>query len=166
MGSGKSFFGDLLSGVLNVSNIDLDHFLEKKENKKIDKIFQEDGEEYFRKKEKEYLLELIDQEKKCIISCGGGTPVFLDNMNNMNANGITIYLKRNPDFLYNYLLKSESNRPIFDNLLNKEKFLKHLEEREFFYLKSKLIVHCEHFSSSKEIIHNIKIQLNDYRFKK
>ena len=112
------------------------------------------------------MLELINKKDNYIISCGGGTPVFFNNMKKMNSNGITIYLKRNSDFLYNYLLNSKFKRPVFDTLLSKENFLIHFREREFFYLKSKLIIYCDNFLSTKEIIENIKSQLYDYRFKK
>ena len=166
MGSGKSFFGNLLANELNIPNLDLDCFLEEKEMIKIDDIFKESGESYFRKQENKYLLELINRTDKYIISCGGGTPVFFNNMKKMNSNGITIYLKRNSDFLYNYLLNSKQKRPVFDSLLSKENFLIHFRKREFFYLKSKLIIHCDNFFSTKEIIENIKSQLYGYRFKK
>ena len=166
MGSGKSFFGNLLANELNMPNLDLDCFLEEKEIIKIDDIFKESGESYFRKQENKYLLELINRTDKYIISCGGGTPVFFNNMKKMNSNGITIYLKRNSDFLYNYLLNSKQKRPVFDRLLSKENFLIHFRKREFFYLKSKLIIHCDNFLSTKEIIENIKSQLYGYRFKK
>ena len=166
MGSGKSFFGKNLSDALNISNIDLDLFLEKKENMKIVDIFQQKGEDYFREIENKYLLELIYNKEKYIVSCGGGTPCFFNNIADMNANGVTIYLKRNSDYLYNYLLSSKYKRPVFEMFSSKESFLAHFQEREFFYLKSKLIIHCDNFLSNKEIIENIKNQLYDYRFKK
>tara|TARA_B100000902_G_scaffold66598_1_gene72986 strand:+ start:253 stop:777 length:525 start_codon:yes stop_codon:yes gene_type:complete len=166
MGSGKSFLGKILARYMQIANIDLDAFLQKRESMEINKIFTEKGESYFRVKENKYLLELIKNKNSHIISCGGGTPFFFNNMEIMNKNGITIYLKRDSEFLYNYLLKSISKRPVFDSLNSKEKFFKHFEEREFFYLKSKLIINCDNFLSSEEIIQNIKSQLYDYRFKK
>ncbi len=166
MGSGKSFFGKKLSDALSITNIDLDFFLEKKENMKIVDIFQQKGEKYFREIEKKYLLELMSDTEKYIISCGGGTPCFFNNITDMNTNGVTIYLKRKSDYLYNYLLNSKSKRPVFELLSSKENFLTHFQEREFFYLKSKLIIHCDNFLSNKEIIENIKNQLYDYRLKK
>ena len=156
MGSGKSFFGKKLSDALSITNIDLDFFLEKKENMKIVDIFQQKGEKYFREIEKKYLLELMSDTEKYIISCGGGTPCFFNNITDMNTNGVTIYLKRKSDYLYNYLLNSKSKRPVFDMFSSKESFLKHFQEREFFYLKSKFIIHCDNFSSPNKIIENIK----------
>ena len=166
MGSGKSFLGKILARYIKIANLDLDSFLQKKESMGINKIFKEKGESYFRIQENKYLLELIKNKNSYIISCGGGTPFFLNNMEIMNKNGITIYLKRDSDFLYNYLSKSILKRPVFNSLRSKENFIKHFEEREFFYLKSKLIINCNNFLLPEEIIQNIKSQLYDYRFKK
>ena len=166
MGSGKTFLGNILAKNMKINNIDLDNFLEGKEGMEINKIFNEKGEGYFRNKENKYLLELINNKNSSIISCGGGTPFFLNNMQIMNKKGITIYLKRDTGFLYNYLSKSCLKRPVFDRLKSKENFINHFLEREFFYLKSKLIINCDNFLSSEGIIQNIKHQLYDYRFKK
>ena len=77
MGSGKSFLGKILARYMQITNIDLDAFLQKRESMEINKIFTEKGESYFRVKENKYLLELIKNKNSHIISCGGGTPFFL-----------------------------------------------------------------------------------------
>tara|TARA_B100000683_G_C12453362_1_gene541083 strand:- start:461 stop:991 length:531 start_codon:yes stop_codon:yes gene_type:complete len=166
MGAGKSFFGKALSEYLSLPNFDLDLIIEKDSSMSIDKIFKDFGENYFRSLEEKKLSELINNYENYIVSCGGGTPYYSNNLNKMNKHGITIYLKRNPDYLYEYLSKSKSKRPIFSSLANKENFVLHFEQREFVYLQSKIIIDCDNYLSNSEIVENIKNQLNDYRFKK
>ena len=55
MGSGKTFWGRKLSQKLSLPFFDLDEQVVNSENKSINQIFEGDGEEYFRQKEKEVL---------------------------------------------------------------------------------------------------------------
>ena len=85
MGSGKSTLGKILAQEQEMNFIDFDHFLEEKEGKSIAKIFEERGEIYFRKKESEYLNELLQGYDNTIISLGGGTPCYGDAMERIKA---------------------------------------------------------------------------------
>ena len=80
MASGKSAVGQQLSDKLNIKFIDLDFYIETGEAASITSIFKTKGEIYFRKKESEYLQELLDLNNDCIISLGGGTPCYGNNM--------------------------------------------------------------------------------------
>ena len=90
--SGKSTFGKSIANALSLNHVDLDQVIEGNTNKSISTIFKLYGEKYFREIERDALHELLDRSNTYIISCGGGTPCFYDNMNRMNAVGLTIFL--------------------------------------------------------------------------
>lgn len=115
MGSGKSVVGRKLSSATGLSFIDLDNYIRKKEDKTINEIFDEEGEDYFRQTEHRLLKEIIEKDN-FILSCGGGTPCFLDNMSLMKKNGITIYLQMSVGALHSRLLKSPDNRPLLKKI--------------------------------------------------
>ena len=83
MGSGKSTLGKKLAYNLKYNFIDLDTYIEEQEGRTINEIFNDDGEDNFRKLERVYLHRVIDIEN-VVISVGGGTPCFFDNMEQMN----------------------------------------------------------------------------------
>ena len=91
-GSGKSIFGKSLAAALDLNHVDLDQVIESKTNKSIDALFEIHGEAYFREIEKNALQELLEKSSTDILSCGGGTPCFYDNMSRMNAAGLTVFL--------------------------------------------------------------------------
>ncbi len=95
MGSGKTTIGKALSLALNMRFYDLDWYIENRMRKTIAHIFSERGEEGFRKIEYNMLHEVCEFED-VIISCGGGTPCHFDNMDYMNQQGETVYLKALP----------------------------------------------------------------------
>ena len=135
MGCGKSYIGSHLAKKLNMPFVDMDDFLEKKENRSIRKIFAEEGEVYFRQKEKESLSEMV-QFEKAIIATGGGTPCFFDNGDWMKMNGISVYLKTPIEVLIKNLERGIDKRPLLKGLSEKEleDFIENkLAEREVFY---------------------------------
>tara|TARA_B100001758_G_C18352200_1_gene580523 strand:+ start:308 stop:829 length:522 start_codon:yes stop_codon:yes gene_type:complete len=165
MGCGKSFFSKKLAKLLSQESIDLDFQIEKKEKKTISEIFLNKGENYFRKRESMELNLILKNKKDFILASGGGTPCFLKNIELMNRFGLTIYLKKDPNSLYNLLINSNQKRPIFDSFETKDEFFNNFNKREKFYLKSKLIIECD-FLSNSEILDQINNELNEYRFKK
>ncbi|MDD3723627.1 MAG: shikimate kinase, partial [Lutibacter sp.] len=80
MASGKSAVGRILSEKLNIQFIDLDSFIEEKEQLSISEIFETKGEIYFRKIEGIYLQELLNSKESTVISLGGGTPCYGNNI--------------------------------------------------------------------------------------
>lgn len=142
MGSGKSYWGKKLSASLALPRIDLDEEIVEKEGKRIAVIFEEQGETAFRKLEGQYLRILSEQEN-LLLSCGGGTPCYLDNMNFMNNNGLTVWLDVPVAIMVNRLKRSRNSRPLVKNLNDSElhTFIKNkLEERRGYYEKAQLIV--------------------------
>lgn len=115
-GSGKSTFGKKLAKDLNFAFIDLDQFIESQEKKTIPTIFYEEGEGAFRKLETHYLNEILDQGEGFVLSTGGGTPCFNDNMDLINRKAISIFLDIPVKIIHERLLKSDGDRPLFNGL--------------------------------------------------
>jgi len=137
MASGKSVIGKLLAEYLNYKFIDLDDFIEQKENLSIASIFSTKGEIYFRKVESLFLAELLkNNSNNMVLSLGGGTPCYGNNMEAIKKYSKSIYLKASIKTIYNRLLNESEKRPIVAQLPKEklEEFIaKHLFERTCFY---------------------------------
>lgn len=148
MGSGKSTVGKLLSEELNHKFYDLDQEIEKEYGLAISEIFARRGEIFFRKAERKMLQKLIDLDEDAIVSLGGGTPCYGDNMELLkNADSVrSIYLKLNIQTLLQRLKQEKEDRPMISHLeteeLLEEFIRKHLFERGFYYNQSELILDC------------------------
>ena len=119
MGSGKSHWANVWAANNGLNFIDLDKCIEEKENLSVLDIFDLKGEAYFRVVEAEALRETTKYEN-CVISCGGGTPCFSENMKWMNKNGFTIYLSANPPLLLSYIMNDTAKRPLVKNVNENE----------------------------------------------
>ena len=86
MGAGKTTVGKALARTLGLPFYDLDWYIESRMRKTVSQLFAERGEEGFRKIEHNMLHEVAEFED-VIISCGGGTPCFFDNMDYLNQQG-------------------------------------------------------------------------------
>ena len=139
MGAGKTTVGKALSKELGLQFYDLDWYIESRMHKTVAQIFEESGEEGFRQIEHNMLHEVAEFEN-VIVSCGGGTPCFFDNMEYMNRQGETIYLKATPEVLYDHLKMGKTVRPLLLNKTPEEVkvFIREqLEKREPYYAKAK-----------------------------
>ena len=139
MGSGKTTVGKALSKDMGIPFYDLDWYIESRMRKTVAQIFAERGEEGFRKIEYNMLHEVAEFED-VIISCGGGTPCFFDNMDYMNGQGETVYLKASPEVLYGHLKMGKTERPLLKNKTPEEMqvfIAEQLEKREPYYSKAK-----------------------------
>ena len=135
MGSGKTTVGKALSKATGMMFYDLDWYIESRRRKKVAEIFAEVGEEGFRKIEYNMLHEVAEFEN-VIISCGGGTPCFFDNIDYLNQQGDVVYLKATPETLYRHLLMAKVERPLLKGKSPDELIAyitHHLKEREPFY---------------------------------
>lgn len=145
MGAGKSAVGRALARRYGIEHIDLDWRIEQRFRTKIADMFAEIGEEGFRRRERNMLHEVMGMED-VVVSVGGGTPCFFDNMEQMNASGQTIYLQCDVDVLVERIMRSQNKRPIVANKTKEELIdfvSKHLAERESFYLKAQSIWNAE-----------------------
>ena len=159
MGSGKSIIGKDLSKYLNLQFYDSDKEIELKTNKSIRKIFEENGESYFRDIEEKICIELLTNDN-CVISLGGGSIINKKIRKAIKDNSYSIYLKVK---LKNLLkrLKSSNKRPLLNNILSKKEILENLyKDRRKFYEKANFIVNndCDKF----QVLEKIKSELNLY----
>ncbi|OIQ29750.1 MAG: shikimate kinase [Bacteroidetes bacterium MedPE-SWsnd-G2] len=164
MGAGKSTIGKNLANNLGLNFIDLDDFIIQKESLSIKDIFNTKGELYFRKVERKYLSEIMQSPNDFILSVGGGTPCYGDNLNliNENENSRSIYLKGSIPFLAIRLFNEKEQRPLIAHLKDMDQlteFLgKHLFERNQFYNKADQTIVIDNKSIS-EITEEIKATL-------
>ena len=161
MGSGKTTFGRLVAEQTGLNFIDTDSYIENQQHKTIPEIFAELGEEKFRELEQKCLNEVSGLEN-VIISTGGGMPCYFDNMELMNRNGETIYIRFTPEELTDRLKTTQiHSRPILGSIPAND-FLpfitKNLHKREPFYNQAKFIVR----GTDEDIIR----QINEYIRKK
>ena len=139
MGAGKTTVGKSLAKELGVPFYDLDWYIESRMRKTVAQIFAEKGEDGFRKIEYNMLHEIAEFED-VIVSCGGGTPCFFDNIDYMNQQGPVIYLKAEPEVLYKHLVMSKNDRPLLRGKSPEQliTFIREqLEKREPFYSKAR-----------------------------
>ncbi len=142
MGAGKTTVGKDLAKALGVTFYDLDWYIETRMRRTVKQIFDERGEEGFRKIERNMLHEVAEFEN-VVISCGGGTPCFFDNIDYMNRQGETIYLQATPQVLQAHLKMGKGVRPLLLNKTDEEAlaFMKEqLQQREPYYLKAKHVL--------------------------
>ena len=156
MGAGKTTLGKSLSTVMNLPFIDLDNFIESRQHKTVKEIFAEVGEEGFRQIERRALDE-VAQYEDVIISLGGGTPCFFDNMEVINAAGTSVYLKPSEEVLLKRLIKGKHKRPLLadksdDQIL--EVIRQQLAWREPYYLKAQIVFEASHLECKADIVKN------------
>ena len=138
MGSGKSYWAQKMAKWNKFVGYDLDQLIEMNEEKTIAEIFNEDGEDYFRKAEAK-ILRWFKEKKKFIIATGGGAPCFHDNMHWMKKEGIVIWLDESVDVLVKRLSPEKEQRPLIANLNDTEiaAFIENkLVERHAFYTQA------------------------------
>ncbi len=158
MGAGKTTIGKALAKELGVTFYDLDWYIESRMRKTVKQLFDERGEEGFRIIEHNMLHEVAEFEN-VVISCGGGTPCFFDNMDYLNAQGDTVYIKATPDVLFHHLQMGKGVRPL---LLNKtpDEILAFIHEqlkcREPFYSKAKHIIDVSLLDDFDKINNSVK----------
>lgn len=111
MGAGKTTVGKALAKDLGLTFYDLDWYIESRMHKTVKQIFDEQGEEGFRRIERNMLHEVAEFED-VIISCGGGTPCFFDNIDYMNRAGQTVFLDVRTDVLLRRLKAGKAKRPL------------------------------------------------------
>ena len=142
MGVGKTSLGSGLAENQNYDFIDLDRYIESNEKSKIQDIFNTKGEIYFRKTETQYLNEILESKTDFVLSLGGGTPVYANNMEQISQTDdvLSIYLKLDLKTLTERLFAERQKRPLiahYQDVNEFEEFVrKHLFERQQFYFQA------------------------------
>lgn len=162
-GSGKSTFGRKLAKTMEVDFLDLDQLIELKEKRKIPEIFNQDGEEAFRRIESKTLQEILEQEQSFVLASGGGCPCFNDNMSLIKESAASVYLDLPAESITNRLNNAQhQKRPMFEGM-DKGQILAKVNqlklERERFYNLADIKLTGEDFSAEiliHELIRQIK----------
>lgn len=146
MGSGKSHWGSQLAEQLHIDFFDLDDQIVQAENKTIPEIFTEKGEEYFRIREKEVLEQLIDDHPSMVLSVGGGTPCFFNNIELMKKKGCVVWLNTQVEVLLDRLIREKQKRPLLRNIDDadlRSYIVRKLNERRMYYEQAQVVIDNE-----------------------
>lgn len=152
MGCGKSTHGKKLAKLLNKPFIDLDNYIEKKEEATVDFVFKTKGEDYFREKESEYLKQVINRYPKAVVSLGGGASCFNNNISLLLKSGLMIYIEMPPETLHYRLTQSDNTRPLLQNKSAEEslEFIENLlHKREHYYRQAQITVNGVNLTAEK-----------------
>lgn len=157
MGAGKTTLGKVLAQKMGLTFYDLDEYIEDRFHRTIPQIFAESGESGFRELERRMLHEVAEFED-VIISCGGGTPCFFDNMDYMNTCGETVFLNASPEALKAHLLMGKTQRPLIQGKSPEEllDFIKDsLQKRLPYYKKAKHTLSIDVINTNEDITHYV-----------
>lgn len=159
MGAGKTTVGRQLALDLGLNFYDLDWYIEMRYHTTVAQIFAEKGEEGFREIERNMLHEVAEFED-VVLSCGGGTPCFFDNMEYLNTLAETVYLKCAPEVLAMHLKMGKVERPLIKGKSNEEllAYIKEsLAKREPYYSKAKHVLDVSLLDNYEKIKTTIKL---------
>lgn len=153
MGAGKTTLGKAFARAMGLTFVDLDWYIEERFHKTVGQLFAERGEEDFRQLEKRMLHEVAEFED-VVISTGGGTPCFFDNMDYMNTMGETIFLDVDVKVLFRRLKVAKQQRPLLAQK-NDEELMEFivgaLQKRMPFYTKAKQVFNAEKLEDRRQI---------------
>lgn len=142
MGAGKTTIGRTLAQLLGIEFYDLDWYIENRQRQRITQLFESRGEEGFRLVERNMLHEVAEFQD-IVLSCGGGTPCFYDNMDYINRCGTSVYLHATADVLIRHLRMAKSRRPLLEGKSAEQLALyiqQSLAQREPFYAQARYSV--------------------------
>ena len=157
MASGKTTFGRALARRSGLKHIDLDFYIEQRFHSTIRDIFATKGESEFRRIESAMLRE-VGEMTDVIVSCGGGTPCFGDNMDYMNSHGLTVCLQASEDIIANRIIDAGNKRPLMAGK-SKEQIIEtlrqHLEVRKPFYDRAAIIISGDRLENKSQITETV-----------
>jgi len=152
-GAGKTTLGRSLATLVSLPFYDLDKQIEKVEGLSVSEIFTSKGETYFRAKEAEVLRSLIDSADPVILSTGGGTPCFHENMDLMCTTGLTVFLDPSLEIIERRLA-SNRNRPLLQaepEIPLLEKLTRLKQERLSYYTRASLRITDDQITAERLI---------------
>jgi shikimate kinase len=154
MGSGKSSIGSIVSKKLEIDFIDVDKEIENKLGMKISKIFENEGEKYFREIEETITLKIL-KKSNIVISLGGGA--FLNNKikKEILENHISFWLNWDIKTLINRI-KNSQKRPVAFNA-SKNELTDLIKKRSMVYSKAMYKINCENLTKNEIVMNILKI---------
>lgn len=164
MASGKTTFGKALARKAGMQHIDLDFYIEQRYHSTIREIFASKGEAEFRRIEA-FVLREVGEMEDVIISCGGGTPCFGDNMDYMNSRGVTVCLTASDDVIADRIIQAGNKRPLMAGK-SREEILEtignHMQVRAPFYGKAKIIISGDLLENKSQIADTVDNFMKNY----
>lgn len=163
MASGKTTLGRALARRIGYNFIDLDFYIEQRYRKRIPEIFAELGEERFRDLEARMLRE-AGEFCDTVVSCGGGTPCFGDNMDYMLSAGTTVWLDSTVERICERIKVAKSRRPLLEGKNDEElrQFVEaHLAERLPYYSRATVRLPSDNLESRDDIAETIRSLLSN-----
>jgi len=154
MGSGKSSIGLLVAKKLKLNFIDIDNEIEKELGKKITAIFEENGEDYFRKIEEKITLKKLKLNSS-VISLGGGAFTNRNIRKEVLKNHLSFWLNLNNKILLDRI-KNSKKRPLVINLTDNE-IMNLIQKRSNIYAKALFEIKCDNLSKNEVVNKIIKI---------
>jgi shikimate kinase len=142
MGAGKTYWAKKISQSLKIPFFDLDEKIVEHAGKSISELFEIRREEGFRLLEKEVLYLLTESHETFVMSCGGGTPCYFNNIDYLKKNGTVVWINSSPENLYSRLLKEKDTRPLLMNISDedlKSFIVKKSASRKIFYEQANVI---------------------------
>ena len=161
MGSGKSSTGPILAEILKYKYVDLDVLIEKLTKKTIDKVFSEEGEEYFRDLETQCLQEII-KLPSVVVSTGGGVVLKKENWGFLRQ-GIIVWLDINKEIALNRLNSKDNIRPLLKGNID-IKYEEIFQTRKDIYAQADLRVEINNEgvkNVAKKILNALKKEINN-----
>ena len=158
MGAGKTTLGKAFARAMGLTFVDLDWYIEERYHKTVRQIFEERGEDGFRELEKRMLHETGEFEN-VVISVGGGTPCFFDNMDYMNSVGETVFLDVDVKVLFRRLKVAKQQRPLLANKTDEELMafiVEALQKRLPFYSRAKYVFNGERLEDRRQIQQSVE----------
>lgn len=158
MGAGKTTLGKAFARAMELTFVDLDWHIEERYHKTVRQIFAERGEEEFRELERRMLHEVGDFED-VVISVGGGTPCFFDNMDYMNQAGETVFLDVDVEVLFRRLKAAKQQRPLLADKSDEELtafIVEALQKRLPFYTRAKHTFNGEQLEDRQQIKQSVE----------
>ena len=158
MGAGKTTLGKAFARAMGLTFVDLDWYIEERYHKTVRQIFEERGEDGFRELEKRMLHETGEFEN-VVISVGGGTPCFFDNMDYMNSVGETVFLDVDVKVLFRRLKVAKQQRPLLASKTDEELMtfiVEALQKRLPFYSKAKYVFNGERLEDRRQIQQSVE----------
>lgn len=160
MGSGKTYWGKIWAKQNGLTFYDLDDVIEQESGNTIGWLFENKGEDYFRKMETAALHGFAEKDG-CIIACGGGTACYHDNMQWIKKNGISVYLSASPQYIFERIIKEKEKRPLVKKINTTELLVfidQKLKEREPFYKQATFILSADELQKNSLSTLNLKPQ--------
>lgn len=156
MGAGKTSVGEAYANAFQMPFIDTDRRIEAAVGMEISRIFEEQGEEAFRRLETGLLKDLLTGAGDAVISVGGGLPLREENRELLKKLGTVVYLDASPDTVMDRIGGDVSDRPLLHGDDVKQRITELLAIRRPVYLEASHRVVDVNGRGLKEIVEEIR----------